>query len=444
MTSRIFKGALALNAVAVVTACGADRPFLNFSTLKRAHGKHAHFFRPEDDPIDTGTTPEAGNTIAPRFAVTPYTQWNANNGYCGELSSIQAGMGSGQWMSQFNARSICGTGLSQSGHGNFCSENGDASYNAQFLFENPNPGDNPFASAPVCLANAQLAFQSFDYAHQPDGIAGYQKFMSWVKARVIAGDTVAVGVLNRGGDDPQYDHEVTVTRIGTNHAPSDAGYYEDDILYFEDHSRGGSAYTRGFTFASLAKSRDDANGPGAGEYSILIPGGVPVLSGTGGDGINLNPHPINPTDYAFAVAGPRDQDHVTLPVTVSLIGSSVGGVPHPPRTGVNFNFEAPGIGEEVNAWCTNAAPTWMDVTLQASIGGLTPGTEYNVYEYDLPAVSGEHNEPALRVPERDFNASAAMATKKTTFVADAATHTETVTSTSDKVVVVRCVSADAP
>src|SRR5215467_13357048 len=50
-----------------------------------------------------------------RQSVVPFYQWENDNGYCGELSMIQAGLNSGQWMSQFNARKICGTGLAQSG-----------------------------------------------------------------------------------------------------------------------------------------------------------------------------------------------------------------------------------------------------------------------------------------------------------------------------------------
>ncbi len=438
MTPRLLEGTLAFAVVSQLASCGADRSLVaSLTTPLRAHGKHVDFTQQDDD----FAPPDAQSIISPRYPVTPYTQWNANNGYCGELSSIEAGMSSGQWMSQFNARSICGAGLSQSGPDNFCAANGDANYNAQFLFEAPNPGDNPFASAPTSLANARLAFLAFDYAAQPSGMAGYRQFMAWVKARVIAGDVVAVGVLNRGGDDPQYDHEVTVTRIGTNHSPTDAAYYDDDVLYFEDHGSGGAAYTRGFTFASLAQSRDSANGFSANAFSILIPGGEPVLSGTGGDGINLNPHPINPTDYAFAVAGPRDLGHETLPVTLLLTGSSVNGTAHAPRSGVNLNYESPEIGRELGSSCTNQAPTWMDVTLEATVAGLTSGVAYNLYEYDIEAVDGTG--AALAVPEREFNTNAGMATKRTHFVANAVTYTQTIAARSSQTVVVRCVPADA-
>ena len=98
-----------------------------------------------------------------------------------------------------------------------------------------------------------------------------------VKQRVIAGDTVAIAVLNNGGNDPQYDHEVTVSKIGTNHSPTDSTYYDDDVLYFEDHGNGGASFNDGYTFSSLAQTRRSANSSNANIYSILISGGAPVF-----------------------------------------------------------------------------------------------------------------------------------------------------------------------
>jgi hypothetical protein len=71
-------------------------------------------------------------------------------------------------------------------------------------------------------------------------MAGYQDYMQWVIA------------LLDGGGDPQEDHEVSVIKIGTNHClvsgPNNtcaqfdnSRYYDDDVLYFEDH--GASAFT---------------------------------------------------------------------------------------------------------------------------------------------------------------------------------------------------------
>ncbi len=408
--------------------------------LPKAPGKHVDFtLRDRSNRSRTSSQ----SYIVSRNPISPYMQWMANNGYCGEVSSIEAGMFAGLWMSQFNARLICGTELSQSGPDGFCAANDlTANYNAQFLFEDPNVGDEPFASSGTCLKNAHLISQGFNYRSQPSGIAGYQQFMSWVKERLIAGDTVAIGVLNRGGDDPQYDHEVTVAKIGTNHSPTDSTYFDDDVLYFEDHGEGGTAFDDGYTFGSLAQTRISANALTANVYSILIPGGAPVYSGTGGDGIHVNPKPITPSNYAFAVTGPIDPGHETLPVAVTIVGSSLDGVANPPQTGIGFNFESPAIGDEINSICTNVPPTWMGVSLQATISGLTPGVSYNLYEYDFSTLSGLASAASLPLPDSDFNAHANLATKKTTFTAQTSSFQQTVETTSDKVIVFRCVRAD--
>ena len=51
---------------------------------------------------------------------------------------------------------------------------------------------------------------------------------------------------------------------------------------------------------------------------------------------------------------------------------------------------------------------------------------------------------ALAVPEADFNANAAMASHVTSFTALGESFTRTITTTSDKIVVFRCVPADGP
>ena len=70
--------------------------------------------------VDGSTPPSTVSYIYPRQTVQPFYQWENNDGYCGEVSMMQAGLNNGQWMSQFNARLICGTGLSQSGPNGAC------------------------------------------------------------------------------------------------------------------------------------------------------------------------------------------------------------------------------------------------------------------------------------------------------------------------------------
>jgi hypothetical protein len=59
-------------------------------------------------------------------------------------------------------------------------------------------------------------------------------------------------------------------------------------------------------------------------------------------------------------------------------------------------------------------------------------------------VTGEGTGAALAVPVENFNASAGLATHVTQFTAAAYTFSTTTTATSDKIVVFRCVPANAP
>ena len=421
-----------------------------------------------------GTTPPATTSyIYPRQVMHPFYQWENNDGYCGEVSMMQAGLNNGQWMSQFNARLICGTGLSQSGPDGACTaHHNQVNFNAQLLIEDPDTGvsgKNIYASAALCLANSRLAASTYDYTHQPPGMAGYKDYMSWVKQQVIAGHQVAIALLINGGTDQQYDHEVAVIKIGTNHSPADATYYPDDVIYFDDHgvytlfgtnfglnppippgagsdSTGCTPYIYGYTFASLANTRAGANRNNAQGYSIVIPGHRTIQVYTGGSGYDTLPI-IGPHNYAFSVSGPEDPTAVTLPVALTITGPTITkGITNPLDPIAGYDYENPMIGTNLLGFsCTNRRPGWMPhFQLQASVSGLTEGTSYNLYEYDFSSVTGDGAAAALPVPVDNFNANAGLATHVTTFTASSSTFTQTITTSSDKIVVFRCVPVSAP
>ncbi len=422
-----------------------------------------------------GTTPPATSFfIYPRQTVTPFYQWENNDGYCGEVSMMQAGLNNGQWMSQFNARLICGTGLSQSGPDGACAaHHNNVNYNAQLLIEDPGTGvsgPNSYANAALCLSNSRLSASTFDYTGQPAGMTGFQQYMAWVKKEVIAGHQVTVAVLFNGGSDPQYDHEVTVMKIGTNHAPDDPTYYPDDVLFIDDHgvytlsgdrftsnpaippgagsdTTGCTPYIFGYTFASLASTRQQANAKNAHAYSIVIPGNHAIRTHTGGDGYSTVPID-GPHNYGFSVAGPEDRSSETLPVTLTIAGPTyTNGLANPLDPLAGYDYENAMIGKSVwGTSCTNKPPSaWMiNLQLEMTVGGLTPGTAYNLYEYDFASVSGEGSGAALAVPTGNFNANANLATRVTTFTAASSSYSISVTTTSDKIVVFRCVPVGAP
>ena len=424
--------------------------------------------------VDGTTPPVTSAYIYPRQALQPFYQWENNDGYCGEVSMMQAGLNNGQWMSQFNARLVCGTGLSQSGPNGACAAHKEqVNYNAQLLIEDPGTGvtgPNIYADAAQCLSNSRLNATTFDYSAQSTGTAGYQQYMSWVKEQVISGHQVTLAVLLNGGSDPQYDHEVAVIKIGTNHSPADPTYYPDDVIYFDDHgvyTLSGTTFTSnpaippgagsestectpfvfGYTFGSLPNTRAGANRKGAQGYSIIIPGDQTIETYAGGSGYATVPI-SGPHNYGFSVAGPEDPTGVTLPVALTIAGPTVtGGVTNPLDPVAGFDYENPMIGTSVwGQGCTNTPPAaWMtNFALQVTVSGLTTGIAYNLYEYEFSSIEGVGAAAALAVPVENFNASAGMATHVTAFTATGSTFQQTVTTTSDKIVVFRCVPASAP
>jgi len=422
--------------------------------------------------VDGTTPPATAYYIYPRQTVTPFYQWENNDGYCGEVSMMIAGLNNGQWMSQYNARLVCGTGLSQSGPDGACAAHHNVpNYNAQLLIEDPGTGvsgPNIYADAAQCVANSRLSGSTFDYSAQPAGSAGYEQYMSWVKSKVIAGQQVTVAVLLNGGTSTQYDHEVAVIKIGTNHPPTDPTYYADDVLYFDDHgvytlsrnhfttnpaippgagsdSTGCTVYVFGYSFGSLPQTRVEANAQGAQAYSIIIPEGGSTVSGTGGSGYSVVSI-MGPHNYGFSVAGPQDTDGVTLPVQVAIVASNTNGEPNPLDPIAGYSYENPIIGtSSVGSSCTNSPPaSWMNIELQATVSGLISGVAYNLYEYDFSGISATGSAAALAVPVADFNANANLATNVTHFTASGPTYTHLLATTSDKIIVFRCVPAAAP
>jgi len=430
-----------------------------------------------------GTTPPATRfMIRPAQTVVPFYQWQNNNGYCGEVSMIQAGLNHGQWMSQFHARLVCGSGLLQSGPRGWCrAHDNQPHHNAQLLLETPRTGvtgPHPYANAPACLSNARLAGTTYPYLtgvqRANTGIAGYKDFLSWIKSEVIAGHQVTIGVLLQGGDDPQYDHIVSVTAIGTNHTKSDPSYYADDVLYFDDHGLYNldgdvpadinpaipmgagrdntrcTPYVFGYAFDSLARTRAAANRRSASTYSIIIPGVFPTDSINGGDG-NGSSVAITGHNYGFSVSGAIDSSiggpylvpiKVTIPKATYTNGKAN---PRDPKAGWQYENSMIGSAEDGSS-CTNVAPKYemKPLTLQATLSRLTPGVSYNLYEYTFTGINGTGTAAALPVPTKNFNQNAVMATRTTRFTATEATYVHRVRRSSNQIVVFRAVPVSAP
>jgi hypothetical protein len=136
-----------------------------------------------------------------------------------------------------------------------------------------------------------------------------------------------------------------------------------------------------------------------------------------------------------------------LPVQVTFPTPTLtNGIPNPQDPTAGWQYENSMIGTSLTGTsCTNAPPLfWMIISLKATVSGLTPGVTYNLYEYDFNSVSGTGAAAALQVPTMNFNANKAMATSVTQFKATGTTYSQTVTRTSNQVVVFRAVPVTAP
>ena len=149
-------------------------------------------------------------------------QWNANYGYCGETSLIDAGMALGQYTSQWTARGLASTG-------NQWLEG------SQLLLGTPPQGNLLVAANAMRLDASAINTDS----------QSTSTYLAWIKEHVVAGDTVIMGVYNNvnilGEDapgDPYYDHIVPVVRVGSQQpllGTNASRYFANDTITFSDN-----------------------------------------------------------------------------------------------------------------------------------------------------------------------------------------------------------------
>ena len=276
----------------------------------------------------TAAVPETPATgYSSNLGIAPRLQWNANYGYCGEVSFISAGMYYGQYTSQWTARSLASPGTPQTEE------------ESQLLI-----GVNDVEAA----ERMRLQAVPFDSESQ----RSTRSYLTWVKSMVLRGYPVIIGVfvnMSEFEDDSagssEYDHIVPVTGIGSRSTLSaaDRRYRPTDVITFSDNGVDGSAAPSDamfrYRFNAFQKSRGQANDPDAPAYSLLN----------------------RPMNYATAVTGVRDLDGVTIPVRLT---SSTDGE---------------GAQDDVRL-VAPPAPTAIDLTATVTIPDSTRA--YNVYLYD--------------------------------------------------------------
>ena len=287
--------------------------------------------------------------------IPPRLQWNANYGYCGEVSMISAGLYYGQYLSQYDVRAIASPHRHQDDE------------NAQLLLgKSENAG-----KAASRLRLSHVALESEDS----------EAFLAWVKKHVAQGHPVIIGVLNnvtllgeKPPGDSVYDHIVPVIGFGSEKPLSKGKYRPDDVILFSDNG----LYTPGNSTPYYQQFKM-VPGEKAAAYPFL--GGRARANKASGNIYTLlelpkhqvkNPKKDKRKNYAMAITGVEDRNGETLPVRVTT----------------NLNYEQPAMKNK-----SNTRPDPMPLELTVTVSGLEPGVSYNLYRYS------DENE----VPTEDFN-----------------------------------------
>ncbi|MUH46451.1 MAG: hypothetical protein F2793_08045 [Actinobacteria bacterium] len=328
-----------------------------------------------------GVAPEAvSSRHSYDLGIAPRLQWNANYGYCGEVSFISAGMYYGQYTSQWTARSLASPGTPQTEE------------ESQLLI-----GVNDVEAA----ERMRLQAVPFDSESQQST----RSYLTWVKSMALRGYPVIIGVFVNMSEfedgsvgSSEYDHIVPVTGIRSRSPLSvaDRRYRPTDVIAFSDNGVDGSAAPSDamfrYRFDAFQRSRGQANDPQAPAYSLLN----------------------RPMDYATAVTGVRDLDGVTIPVRLTSSADGEGAQD-------GDRLEAP------------PAPRAIDLTATVTIPD--PSLGYNVYLYDDFA-----KVPVSNFNASSANALQAWTIAPGT----ATTWSRTISTMSDQTRVFRAVPTSAP
>jgi hypothetical protein len=312
--------------------------------------------------------------------IPPRLQWNANWGYCGEVSFISAGLYYGQYISQYDARALATPGVPQN------------LVNSQLLLD---------VNAKFAAAAMHLNVQTWNSASKKPSTT----FLSWVKHYVGAGYPVVIGLFdnyyrfyndkNPNAGSVAYDHIVPVFGISSDFKLPSRHYHPRDTISFNDNGEWWDGnhpqYVFTYKFDKFQLTRQQANSPTGPVYSIDSAG----------------------PDYGIAFLGVADTGHVTLPV----------------RLATSVNYEKPSIKNG-----TSTRPKPMPLTLSITVSGLTPGVAYKLYRYNN----------AANVPDANFNALSGNAAQSWNInIGSGSTYTRTENIMSDEQAFYRAVPASA-
>ncbi len=280
----------------------------------------------------------AVNNIPPRF------QWNQNNGYCGEVSLISAGMYYGQYLSQFDARS-CGTLLSHKPNASQLK----AVQDTQLLLG----------------GNANRAAHNMRLRYEQHQSINSQEFLTWVKTMVKKGYPVIIGVLNNCNalgegsspiyGDSCYDHIVPVvgfSNTNVSYTPTDEIIISDNGIFTGTNNTVPTPevqYFFNYTMKNFVTNRVAINTSATQIYGLLD---LPKHQSRKANTTYYN--------YGIAILGIEDSLKETYPVQLST----------------EYNYEVPSIDN-----LTNNRPSALKMKMKITVSNLTPGQTYLLIRY---------------------------------------------------------------
>ena len=177
-------------------------------------------------------------------------QWDPNQGYCGETSTIIAGqLLAGQYFSQYDLRKI------------YCSNEGISNNRVCQTEEQYLVGDSTYD------IDTATSIHMTAETYSATGTAAY---LSWVKRHVRKGHVVTITVFAKDGTSDEYDHIVNVVGIETNF--DDDLYHDSDLLIYDDHYD--DVYR--VSFKDFPMTRFDSKKNSAPQWSL--PKGVNVIN----------------------------------------------------------------------------------------------------------------------------------------------------------------------
>lgn len=269
-------------------------------------------------------------------------QWNENNGYCGEVSIISAGLHYGQYVSQYEARNLANLSY-------------DFKHNQFHEILLGYKGDTSVSNNVIeALENMHLTYEEYNNTNPYEETS--KSFLSWVKGHVVNGYPVAIGVYENSSvfaqqnPDPEYDHIVPVFGFSSKHnlQQNKDKYFPNDTIYIHDNGLfTGTRYSKANCYSYNVKyfqnNRKDANRASSPIYSVSD---------------NAN----NQGNFGVAVTGLRVTGSIPL-LPVSITTNPVD--------------ELPEIGHH-----SNIEPEGQNLQLTITVSNLKANNNYILYHYN--------------------------------------------------------------